>query len=170
MSSTARMAWSPPKGASLSANRREYDRLGFTIHRSVLDESLLAEVRQHVEWLQQKHPEQRPENLNETLAHGDPFWVRLVGDSRLLDIGEEYVGPNIALFQSHYICKPAGDGQAVHWHQVPECPHISVAAVGDCLALRRSQCNSVWLLLGWVWLASGAEGPNGDSLVGRGRQ
>ena len=27
----------------------------------------------------------------------------------LLDITEEFIDPNIALFASHYICKPAGD-------------------------------------------------------------
>ena len=32
-------------------------------------------------------------------------------------IAEEYVGPNIALFASHYIAKPPGDGQPVLWHQ-----------------------------------------------------
>lgn len=37
--------------------------------QNVIDESLLQEVRQHVEWLKRKHPEKRPENLNETLAH-----------------------------------------------------------------------------------------------------
>ena len=47
----------------------------------------------------------------------DPFWVRLVSDERLLDIAEIFVGPDIALFASHYICKPPSDGHAVLWHQ-----------------------------------------------------
>ena len=47
----------------------------------------------------------------------DPFWVRLVGDQRLLDIAKLFIGPNIALFASHYIAKPPGEGQAVLWHQ-----------------------------------------------------
>ena len=34
-----------------------------------------------------------------------------------MDIAEEYVGPNIALFASHYISKPPEDGQSVLWHQ-----------------------------------------------------
>ena len=49
---------------------------------------------------------------------GDPFWLRLVSDPRLLDIAEQYVGSDIALFQSHYICKEPRDGQVVLWHQV----------------------------------------------------
>jgi phytanoyl-CoA hydroxylase len=83
----------------------------------VLDPALMAQVARHVEWLKHKHPEQRPENLNETLAHGDPFWLRLVSDDRLLDIAEKYVGKDIALFQSHYICKEPHDGEPVLWHQ-----------------------------------------------------
>src|SRR5204862_1591291 len=51
------------------------------------------------------------------LMQHDPFWVRLVGDDRLLDIVEQFVGKNIALFASHYIAKPPRDGQPVLWHQ-----------------------------------------------------
>jgi ectoine hydroxylase-related dioxygenase (phytanoyl-CoA dioxygenase family) len=47
----------------------------------------------------------------------DPFWIRLVSDARLLDLVEPIIGPDIALFASHYICKPGGDGLPVHWHQ-----------------------------------------------------
>src|SRR5207245_1646935 len=65
----------------------------------------------------EKHPELRPEQLGHTLITDDPFWVRLISDSRLLDIAEQYIGPDIALFASHYICKPPYDGQPVLWHQ-----------------------------------------------------
>ena len=47
----------------------------------------------------------------------DPFWVRLIGDDRLLDIAEVFVGPNIGLFASHYISKPPYSGKQVLWHQ-----------------------------------------------------
>ena len=52
-----------------------------------------------------------------TLGAADPFWVRLVSDSRLLAIAEQYIGPDIALFASHYIAKPPGDGMPVLYHQ-----------------------------------------------------
>jgi ectoine hydroxylase-related dioxygenase (phytanoyl-CoA dioxygenase family) len=35
----------------------------------------------------------------------------------LLDIAEQFVGPQIALFASHFLAKPPHDGQAVLWHQ-----------------------------------------------------
>ena len=59
----------------------------------------------------------RPEALGHTLMTNDPFWVRLVADDALLDIAEQFVGPDIALFASAYICKPPRDGQPVLWHQ-----------------------------------------------------
>jgi len=83
----------------------------------VLDAGLIAEARSHVEWLMARHPGVRPEQLGHTLVADDPFWVRLVGDARLLDIAEQFIGPDIALFASHYISKPPFDGQAVLWHQ-----------------------------------------------------
>lgn len=47
----------------------------------------------------------------------DAFWASLVTMPALLDIVEEFLGPDIACFTSHYICKPPGDGHAVLWHQ-----------------------------------------------------
>ncbi|MCA1597330.1 MAG: phytanoyl-CoA dioxygenase family protein, partial [Chloroflexi bacterium] len=100
-----------------SAERQHYDAEGYAIFRNVIDNSLIAETREHVAWLMRQHPELRPENLGHTLVGSDPFWVRLIGDDRLLDVAQQFIGPDIALFASHYISKPAGDGQAVLWHQ-----------------------------------------------------
>lgn len=97
--------------------KEEFDRLGYVVCRNVLDADLIGEAADHVEWLAKRHPELRPEQLWHTLVPDDPFWVKLVGDHRLLDIAEQFVGPNIALFASHYISKPPFSGQAVCWHQ-----------------------------------------------------
>ncbi len=35
----------------------------------------------------------------------------------MLDVAEQFIGPNIALFASHYICKPPKTGRPVLWHQ-----------------------------------------------------
>lgn len=95
----------------------EYGRNGYVIFRDVLDDHLVAEAREHFEWLRRRNPGRRPEDLNTDLVVGDPFWVRLAGDERLLDIAETFLGPDIALFASHYICKPPGSGLPVLWHQ-----------------------------------------------------
>lgn len=102
---------------SRSQKRRQYDRDGLAIFEQVIDMPLVEEARQHVEWLLKKHPGQRPEHLHHWMMTHDPFWVRLISDDRLLDVAEQFIGSNIALFGSHYICKPPRDGQAVLWHQ-----------------------------------------------------
>ena len=95
----------------------QYNRDGYVIVRNVLDAALIKEASDHVEWLMKKNPGRRPEQLWQDLIPNDPFWVRLVGDGRLLDVAQQFIGPNIALFASHYLCKPAGNGLPVLWHQ-----------------------------------------------------
>lgn len=101
----------------MTPHRKQYDELGYTIFRNVLDADLIKEASDHVEWLAKKHPELRPEELGHFLVPDDPFWIRLVSDDRLLDIVEQFIGPNIALFASHYINKPPFSGRPVLWHQ-----------------------------------------------------
>lgn len=97
--------------------RATYDRDGYVVVRNVIDEGLVAEAQRHVHWLLERNPGVRPEQLHAHLALDDPFWIRLVSDDRLLDVAEQFVGPDIALFATHYICKPPRTGQAVLWHQ-----------------------------------------------------
>ena len=99
------------------AIRREYLESGVVVFRDVLDEALIAETDRHVDWLRQRHPDLRPDQLGHTLARDDPFWYRLISDSRLVDIAEIFVGSDIALFATHYICKEPLVGRAVPWHQ-----------------------------------------------------
>src|SRR6266852_4463854 len=89
--------------------RAQYNRDGYAIFRRVLDAELVGEASRHIDWLIEKNPGLRPEQLGHTLVQHDPFWVRLISDDRLLDIAEQFVGPNIALFASHYISKPPFD-------------------------------------------------------------
>ncbi|MFT5085703.1 MAG: phytanoyl-CoA hydroxylase [Candidatus Latescibacterota bacterium] len=102
---------------SASALKEQFDRDGYAIYENVIDADLVREASDHVNWLLQKNPDLRPEQLHNNLMTNDPFWVRLISDERLLNIAEQYLGPNIALFASHYISKPPGDGQPVLWHQ-----------------------------------------------------
>ncbi|HEY2671291.1 MAG TPA: phytanoyl-CoA dioxygenase family protein [Rugosimonospora sp.] len=94
-----------------------YRRDGYAIFRDVIDAELIAEVSDHVAWLESRHPGVRPEQLGHMFLRDDPFWIRLVSDDRLVDIAQRFVGPDIALFASHYISKPPFSGQPVLWHQ-----------------------------------------------------
>jgi ectoine hydroxylase-related dioxygenase (phytanoyl-CoA dioxygenase family) len=97
--------------------RDQFERDGYVTVQNVIDQNLVEEGRRHIDWLLERNPGTRPEQLHHSLMTDDPFWVRLVSDDRLLDIAEQFVGPNIALFASHYIAKRPFDGQAVLWHQ-----------------------------------------------------
>jgi ectoine hydroxylase-related dioxygenase (phytanoyl-CoA dioxygenase family) len=101
----------------LKSLKERYNRDGYVVVKKVLDPALIEEMRRHINWLLEKNPHVRPEQLHHTLMVNDPFWVRVVRDDRLLDVAEQFIGPNIALFASHYICKRPRDGQAVLWHQ-----------------------------------------------------
>jgi len=97
--------------------RQEYDEQGYVIVRNAIDPGLAQEMADHVHWLGKKYPKVRPEHLHHNLLVNDPFMHRLVGDDRLLDIAEQFLGPDIALFAAHYIAKKPLTGQAVGWHQ-----------------------------------------------------
>jgi phytanoyl-CoA hydroxylase len=106
-----------PVATQTASPLHQYDDEGYVVFRDVLDADLIAETQQHVAWLQRQHPDVRPEHLGHEYLQDDPFWIRLVSDDRLLDIAEIFLGPNIALFASHYIAKPAFSGLPVLWHQ-----------------------------------------------------
>ncbi|APU21345.1 phytanoyl-CoA dioxygenase family protein [Actinoalloteichus sp. GBA129-24] len=95
----------------------EYAEQGFSIIRGVVPPEVLDEVRVHVGWLTRKYPDLRPEHFHHPLIRNDAFWARLVSDPRLVDIAEFFLGPDLACFTAHYICKPPYDGQPVLWHQ-----------------------------------------------------
>lgn len=94
-----------------------YERDGYLVFPEVIDAALVEEARSHIDWLMARHPDLRPEQLGHDLMTDDPFWVRLVGDDRLLDVAQHFIGSDVALFASHYIAKPPGTGQPVLWHQ-----------------------------------------------------
>ncbi|MEU4335672.1 phytanoyl-CoA dioxygenase family protein [Micromonospora lupini] len=95
----------------------DYRDNGFAVLRGVVDTDLLAELDQHVTWLGHKYPDLRPEDYHHPLMRDDAFWVRTVTDPRLVDVAEAVLGPDLALFTAHYVCKPPRDGRPVLWHQ-----------------------------------------------------
>jgi chlorinating enzyme len=58
----------------------------------------------------------RPEGMDVPhFAHPELFQWLL--DDRVLDVVEAFLGPDIVLWSSHFISKPAGHGRAVPWHE-----------------------------------------------------
>jgi hypothetical protein len=61
-------------------------------------------------------PGERPENMD--VPHfADPALFAWLFDDDVLDLVEPLLGPDLALFSSHFICKPPGDGKRVPWHE-----------------------------------------------------
>ena len=96
--------------------KSEYEQNGYVIVRDVLDIDLIKEAQAHVDWLLAKNPGRRPELLDYDLVTRDAFWVRLVSDERLLNLAEQFIGPDLGLFASGYIAKRPYDGKIVPWH------------------------------------------------------
>ena len=44
---------------------------GYVIFRDVIDQELIKEVNDHVEWLQARHPDVRPEQLGHVYLRDD---------------------------------------------------------------------------------------------------
>ena len=54
------------------------------------------------------------EELFAKFRNGNPGYDLIVPTN---DFVERFIGPDIALWSSHFICKPSGDGQRVPWHE-----------------------------------------------------
>ncbi|MSU69591.1 MAG: phytanoyl-CoA dioxygenase family protein [Opitutaceae bacterium] len=61
-------------------------------------------------------PQVRPESMDVPhFLHPQLFeWVFA---DEVLDLVEPIIGPDIALFSTHFICKPQGNGKRVPWHE-----------------------------------------------------
>ena len=97
--------------------QQEYDENGYVIVRNAIDADLARETSEHVHWLVARNPGVRPEKFGHNMLVTDPFMHRLVGDDRLVDIVEQFIGSNVAMWAAHYIAKPPMHGQRVLWHQ-----------------------------------------------------
>ncbi len=95
----------------------DYYSEGYMKFGRILNDDELAEVRAYVDDLiAHLPPGRRSENIN--MPHTeDAFLLKLCSHPRILDVIEQFIGPNIALFASHIISKRQGDGLPLPWHQ-----------------------------------------------------
>jgi len=91
---------------------------GFLGLGAVLTDDELAEARANTDRVvaARVEREERPEYIYAIHAY-DEYFARLAAHSRLLDILERVMGPDIVLISTHLLCKPPGDGHGVAWHQ-----------------------------------------------------
>ncbi len=93
-----------------------YREQGYLKFGRIFTPAEMGTLRDHVDAMIAALPEgKRPEELD--VPHFNDAWLfRYLTDSRVLDVIEDFIGPNIALWSSHFIAKPKGDGKAVPWH------------------------------------------------------
>jgi ectoine hydroxylase-related dioxygenase (phytanoyl-CoA dioxygenase family) len=96
----------------------EFQREGyFIVEEPVLPAEKFAALQRHFEdKLAVLPPEVRPEAMD--VPHfTDPKLFEWLFADEVLDIIEPLIGPDIALWSSHFICKPQGNGKRVPWHE-----------------------------------------------------
>jgi len=96
----------------------EYRREGFIIYDDpVFPQKKFDALKAHFEEeLAQLPPDVRPESMDVPHFVDTKLFEWLFADE-VLDLVEPIIGPNIALFSSHFICKPKGSGKRAPWHE-----------------------------------------------------
>ena len=98
-----------------AAEIEKYNADGYVTPDFRLPERDLEDIRAHHDRLVARHPEYRDYCPN-LLAHDLAFlnWARV---PEILDMVEQVIGPDIALWNSSFFAKPALNGRKTPWHQ-----------------------------------------------------
>jgi ectoine hydroxylase-related dioxygenase (phytanoyl-CoA dioxygenase family) len=115
MSNTSTTAVPPRLGADQVARYRQEGYL--TFNQPVLPAERFAGLKAKFEqMLADLPPDERPESMD--VPHFmNPELLDWAFDPNILALVEPIVGPDIALFSTHFICKPKGNGKRVPWHE-----------------------------------------------------
>lgn len=96
---------------------RHYREHGFARGNRLLGDADLARLRHEMEVeIDRLPPGGRPENMP-SLHYHNAFLRDLVLSGPFVDIAEQILGPDVALFTVYAISKRPDDGLPVHWHQ-----------------------------------------------------
>ena len=113
------MMGTPAASPRLSAQQLAfYRREGYLLYdQPVLPAAKFGRLKTHFEAkLAALPPGERPENMD--VPHfTDPALFEWLFADEVLDLVAPIIGPDIALFSSHFICKPKGNGKRVPWHE-----------------------------------------------------
>jgi hypothetical protein len=108
----------PVQGRLDASDVQRFRREGYLLPPGpILSADKFARLRDTFERLLGAWPsDRRPEDMD--VPHFDhPELFHWLFDDDVLDLVTPILGPDVALFSSHFLCKPAGDGRRVPWHQ-----------------------------------------------------
>ncbi len=94
---------------------RQYHEDGFVIPDFRMPESVLDSIKDRHRHLLDRHPEFR-DYCSAVLQHDEGF-LSYCRNDEILDMVEQLIGPDIALWNSSFFAKPAVNGKATPWHQ-----------------------------------------------------
>lgn len=103
----------------------QYMEHGYCLFDHFLSEAGLAECSHQIDrMLDQLHANISPEWI--IAGHCLERWIwELATETKILDMIERQIGPNIVFWSSHLLCKPPGQGRVVPWHQdAREWPNV----------------------------------------------
>jgi hypothetical protein len=113
------MSMTEVAGKRLSSNQlQDYRREGYLIYPdAIFPTEKFDALKNHFEEKLARLPVGfRPEAMDVPHLTDTKLFEWLFADE-VLDLVEPIVGPDIALFSSHFICKPRGNGKRVPWHE-----------------------------------------------------
>jgi chlorinating enzyme len=101
-----------------AAEVEQFRRDGYLVcHRQLFAPETFAALKATFERILENRPEgKKPEDLDVPHYAYPELFQWLFADA-VLDMVEQFVGPDIALWSSHFIAKPKGVGRAVPWHE-----------------------------------------------------
>ncbi|MEQ8763750.1 MAG: phytanoyl-CoA dioxygenase family protein [Planctomycetota bacterium] len=100
-----------------SQQRTELEHDGLTIAQDVLSPGEVRALDEHItKRIAALAPGQRSEHLD-LAHHGDDVLLQACRHPKIVELVSSVLGPELKLFSSHVISKPAGYGLGVPWHQ-----------------------------------------------------
>tara|TARA_Y100000588_G_scaffold390391_1_gene495683 strand:- start:2056 stop:2529 length:474 start_codon:yes stop_codon:yes gene_type:complete len=93
----------------------QYFEDGYVTPAFKLPEKIILSIQKRHNKLLEKHPEYR--DYCPALLEHDEGFVDYCRNEQILDMVEQVLGPDIALWNIGFFAKPAGDGKATPWHQ-----------------------------------------------------
>ena len=142
--------------ASLTLDEKAaYERDGYVIPAFRLAPERVANLVAELDRVIAANPGVRPEKLisihlenGREGVKGSSAFLDLARDPEILDIVEDAIGPDIALWGCHMFCKNPGDGLEVPWHQ--DGHYWPIRPLATCtvwIALERSDAENGCLRL-----------------------